>query len=73
MNTIQIVKNSDRCHVSVNGVRAVTFMYSNYTETKQANKEDHALHDARAQCFLTLAAFQDKGDSAKINTAIVTK
>jgi len=73
MKTIQIVKNSDRCHVSVNSIPHKTFIYSNYPEKDESSKQAHALHDAKAECFIQLAFCQRIGEDAAINTDIVTK
>lgn len=73
MNKIQIVLNSDRCHCSVNGTPAATFVYSNYEhKTPEANK-GHAINDAKIQCFNELARFHRLGVKAQIDTNIVRK
>lgn len=73
MTTIQIVKNSDRCHVSIDGTPARTFLFSDYQENKEVNKEGHAIHDAMAECFLQLKKLNDQSVKAQINTDIITK
>lgn len=66
MNTIQIVTNSDRCHVSVNHRPVATFMYSD-------SSKEEALHNAMAQTFITLSECRAQGIRAVINTEIVSK
>lgn len=73
MNTIQIVLNSDRCHASVNGTPEATFMFFQYEHKNEGLKKDHAINDAKVECFNILARFQEIGVDAKINTEIVTK
>ena len=73
MITIRIVKNTDRCHVSIDNVPARTFLYCDYQESKEVNREGHAIHDAMAECFIQLADLRGKKLKATIDTLIVTK
>ncbi len=72
MNKIQIVTNSDRCHVSLNGTPQATFMYSNYSDDNHVDYPSlQALHDAKAECFNVLRQANEHGINAEIVTDIL--
>jgi len=70
---IQIVKNSDRCHVSIDGIPAATFLFSNYENDNGENKIHHALNDAKITAFNELHKLNKLNLRAFLDTNIITK
>lgn len=70
MATIQIVQNTDRTHVSIDGTPVKTFMHWNYDHKNPSQQKSHALHDAMAECFLQLHEIHEAGLTGTINTEI---
>ena len=71
MKTIRIVKNTDRCHCSIDNVPIVTFLYSNYKDRTNNSKEEHAISDAKVECFNSLLRLNREGIKAVINPYIL--
>ena len=70
MSKIQIVKNSDRCHVCTDGVPQATFLFSSYSPNEFTPIEQ-ALNDAKITVFNLLADMQQFGHSPVIDTKII--
>jgi hypothetical protein len=61
---IQVVTNSDRCHVSIDGTPAATFMFSSLGKTE-------ALRSAKAEAFDLLNEALDLTPNVRLDTEII--
>lgn len=73
MNTIQIVTNSDRCHVSVNSRPVATFLYSNYSNNTDEWNKQEAIQAAKAHVFDVISEHNQQGLKFQVYTDIAAK